>query len=326
MATLYVDRGSVELRPQGRALGIYEDRRYCRSIPLNLLERVVITAPLTLTTGLISWLARHGVALVILGRSEGRAAFLLGGPMGDATRRLAQYQAYLSEQWRRRWSARLLRSKLAAQARTLRRLMRTQPDRRATLASSIEQILRLAHAAGETERAALMGLEGAAASVYFRALAAVFPPALEFRGRNRRPPKDPVNACLSLCYTLAHYDAVQAVQAVGLDPHLGFYHEPAWNRESLACDLIEPLRPRLDEWVWEMFRHRTLRREHFRTVRGACLLGKAGRRIFYETHEALASRIRRRLRRMCRLVVRALEAEFPDLTPKEGKRDEESIP
>lgn len=321
MATLYVDRSGVELRPHGRALGIYEDRSYCRSIPLNLLERVVVTAPVVLTSGLIVWLARHGVSLVVLGRAEGRAAFLLGGPMGDAVRRVAQYRAYLSEEWRRRWSLRLLRAKLAAQARTLRRWIRRRPEERQSLTAGLEQILRLAREADATERAALMGVEGAAAGAYFRALAAVLPPALGFHGRNRRPPRDPVNACLSLCYTLAHYDAVQAIHAVGLDPHLGFYHEPAWNRESLACDLIEPLRPRLDEWVWDMFRQRTLRREHFRTVRGACLLGKAGRRIFYEAHEPLAARTRRLLRRGCRLLVRALEAEFPHAGAKGGESE-----
>lgn len=325
MATLYVDRHGVELRPQGRALGIYEQERYYRSIPLSLLDRVVISAPLTLSSGLLTWLARHGVSLVVLGRTEGRAAFLLGGPMGDATRRIAQYRAYLSEEWRRRWSMRLVRAKLAAQARTLRRLIRLRPDERPSLAEGLEQVLRLAREAKEAQAPALMGTEGAAASAYFRALAAVFPPALGFRGRNRRPPRDPVNACLSLCYTLAHYDAVQALHAAGLDPHLGFYHEPVWNRESLACDLIEPLRPRLDEWVWEMFRQRTLRAEHFRTVRGACLLGKAGRRIFYESQEPVAARVRRQLRRMCRLLVRALEAEFPHAARKEKKGDAEPV-
>lgn len=325
MATLYLDRSGIELRPQGRALGIYEDERYCRSIPLSLLDRVVISAPATLTSGLLAWLARHGVALVVLGRTEGHAAFLLGGPLGDATRRVAQYRAYLSEHWRRRWSARLLRAKLAAQARTLRRLIRLRPDERQSLAGGLEQILRLAREVGMMDTPALMGVEGAAAAAYFRALAAVFPPALGFRGRNRRPPRDPVNACLSLCYTLAHYDAVQAIHAAGLDPHLGFYHEPAWNRESLACDLIEPLRPRMDEWVWEAFRQRTLRSEHFRTVRGACLLGKAGRRIFYEAHEALAGRTRRQLRRICRLLVRALETEFPHAARKEVSTDEDPV-
>ncbi|MCS7316486.1 MAG: CRISPR-associated endonuclease Cas1 [Bryobacterales bacterium] len=325
MATLYLDRSGIELRPQGRALGIFENDRYCRSVPLNLLERVVVAAPTSLSTGLIAWLARHGVSLVILSRVEGRAACLMGGPLGDAKRRLAQYRAYCNPQWRRRWSVRLVRAKIAAQARTLRRLLRARSDQKQALAEALEQVLRLGREVNGAETASLMGIEGAAAAAYFRGLATVFPPALGFQGRNRRPPRDPVNACLSLCYTLAHWDAVQAVHAAGLDPHLGFYHEPAWNRESLACDLIEPLRPRLDEWVWEMFRQRTLRSEHFRTVRGACLLGKAGRRIFYEAHEALACRSRRRLRRLGQLLVRVLETEFGEKAVRETGSNEEPV-
>ena len=64
---------------------------------------------------------------------------------------------------------------------------------------------------------------------------------------------------------------------------VGFLHAPAFGRESLACDLIEPLRPPIDLWVEGLFRARTLRREHFTTdADGACLLGKAGRAAFYQ--------------------------------------------
>jgi CRISPR-associated protein Cas1 len=63
-----------------------------------------------------------------------------------------------------------------------------------------------------------------------------------------------VNACLSLGYTLLHFDAVRACHETGLEPYVGFYHEPAFARESLACDFIEALRPKVDEWVWRLLR------------------------------------------------------------------------
>ncbi len=62
------------------------------------------------------------------------------------------------------------------------------------------------------------------------------------------PPKDQVNAALSLAYTLLHTDAVIACHAAGLDPLIGFYHDLSFSRESLACDLVEPLRPRVDAY------------------------------------------------------------------------------
>ena len=92
----------------------------------------------------------------------------------------------------------------------------------------------------------LRGIEGAAAAAYFQGFTRLFPPSLEFTGRNRRPPRDPVNAVLSLSYTPLHFEAVQAVCAAGLDPLIGFYHELVFGRESLASDLIEPLWPKVD--------------------------------------------------------------------------------
>jgi CRISPR-associated protein Cas1 len=120
-----------------------------------------------------------------------------------------------------------------------------------------------------------------------------------------------VNACLSLGYTLLHFEAVRAAHGAGLDPFIGFFHEPSHGRESLACDLVEPLRGRLDAWVWEMFRSRTLRGEHFVEDKGACLLGKAGRRHFYEAYETFARPLHRLLRRECRVTVRGLVGDEP---------------
>lgn len=102
--------------------------------------------------------------------------------------------------------------------------------------------------------------------------------------------------------------AVQACAIAGLDPLLGFYHRPAFGRESLASDLIEPLRPAVDLWVWEQLRARDLREEHFNHDKGACLLGKAGRQHFYASWEAHAAPWRRWLRVRTRQLAAALGA------------------
>jgi CRISPR-associated protein Cas1 len=83
----------------------------------------------------------------------------------------------------------------------------------------------------------------------------------------------------------------------------------AFGRESLACDLVEPLRARVDAFVWELFRTRVLRAEHFRQEQGACRLDKAGRAHFYEYFESVLRAAGKQLRRYCRLLVRALMAD-----------------
>jgi len=140
----------------------------------------------------------------------------------------------------------------------------------------------------------LRGIEGAGASAYFGGFTQLFAPALEFTGRNRRPPRDPVNACLSLAYTLLHFETVIACHGAGLDPFIGFYHEPAYGRESLACDLVEPLRPRVDAWTWELFRSKTLRSDHFSSEQqNGCLLDKRGRKLFYAEYERFIPPLRK---------------------------------
>ena len=188
--------------------------------------------------------------------------------------------------------------------------MTTRPDARKPLFDASAQIATLCAQVHEAPCAgSLRGLEGAAARAHFSALAAVLPPNLNFTGRNRRPPRDPANAALSLAYTLLHVEAIQACHAAGLDPLLGFYHRPAYGRESLASDLIEPLRARADLWVWDQFRTRALRDDHFTLDRGACLLGKAGRSVFYAAWQREVPTAHRWLRHTCRHLARTMHQE-----------------
>jgi len=96
---------------------------------------------------------------------------------------------------------------------------------------------------------------------------------------------------------LLHFDAVRACHTVGLDAMLGFYHDLNFGRESLACDLMEPVRPLMDRWVWQMFRERQLRVEHFSDDNGRCQMNKADRQGFYAFYESRAGAARRLLRR-----------------------------
>lgn len=313
MATLYLDRSGLELREDGDSLAVYESGEKRRSVPLLMLDRVVIQGNVQLSSRLLARLSARGVGLIVIERRRGLArawTTWLGG--GDARRRVAQYRAYHEETWRASWSRRLVRHKLAAQRLFLLRAGEERPGLRHELwsaAHTMAQLLGRLRSEESLDRETIRGLEGAGAAAYFAAYTGLFPPALGFRDRNRRPPRDPVNACLSLAYTLAHHQACCAAAGAGLDPAIGFYHDLAHGRESLACDLVEPVRPHVEAWVWRLFRQRRLRAEHFRRHADASLLGKAGRAVFYEEYEVLGARCGRLLRRLCHLLVRALTGE-----------------
>ncbi len=308
MGTLFIDRKDVELRQPGKRLEIYEADRHSGTIPIPHLERVVIHSRTRLDTGVLSALAEQGVGLVVLNRRKsGRVAILMGRSHNDAGRRVAQYHSFLNSEWRTRWSTMLVSHKIRAQHRMLSRALIQRPDLRHTLLTAIRALEeRLTGLKGAPSRERSRGLEGAASAAYFKGFISMFPDSLDFTGRNRRPPRDPVNACLSLGYTLLHSDAVMACHGAGLDPLLGFYHDPAYGRESLASDLIEPLRPKVDEWVWSLFRERTLRAENFSRKNAACLLDKTGRDHFYRAWEVRAGQLRRFLRRYSQILARDL--------------------
>lgn len=117
-----------------------------------------------------------------------------------------------------------------------------------------EQLKNLAaleeRAAGATSLPELLGLEGTASAAWFAVFAKLLLKPWEFPARSRRPPLDPVNAVLSLGYTLLYQRTLAAIQAIGLEPGLGALHAYRAGRQSLACDLMEPLRvPIVDRWV-----------------------------------------------------------------------------
>jgi len=314
MATLLLDRSQLEIRADGDALALYENSKRSGTIPIRLLERVVIQGSRTqLDSGVLIKLADAGIATLLVGaRSSRKVAIVLGRAHNDASVRLAQTTRVMDDAFCRAWAKDLVAAKLHRQHRFLSKAEEGRPNARKTIFEAIATFKRIAaqlEGAEARNLDILRGLEGSAARAYFQGFTQLFPLALEFTGRNRRPPRDPVNACLSLAYTLLHFDAVRAAHTAGLDPLLGFYHRPAYGRESLASDLIEPLRPLADEWVWHQFRSRDLREDHFTIDKGACVLGKAGRERFYAAWERFATAPRRWLRVRCSQLARHLRTD-----------------
>lgn len=314
MGILYIDRADCTLELSGAVLTLRAPEQATRSIPAALLERVVLRANTHLSSNTLGGLAELGVAVHVLGGRRGeRAASLLGANGKDVQRRIGQVRRLEDAAFRTQWCRRLVGAKIGTQQRLLGRALHQRPDLRKPLLDAQASLHTCRQRlSGATDPDSLRGLEGAAAAAYFGALSQLFPPSLGFTARRRRPAPDPVNACLSLGYTLLHGIAVEAAHAHGLDPMIGYLHAPCHGRASLACDLMEPWRAQVDALVWRLCSQRILEASHFgRDGSGACLLGKAGRSLFYAAWAPRARVLLRTLRRHAQLAARALDAAPP---------------
>ncbi|MEX5214302.1 MAG: CRISPR-associated endonuclease Cas1 [Nitrospiraceae bacterium] len=318
--TIYIDRKDAELRVDGGALAVYVNGERDGLVPLVPVDRVVLVGNHTVQTAVLHRLAEQGIAVLFLsGRTQAYRGRLVGRLHNHARLRLRQYadsRGPLAFELATVW----ITAKLAGQAAWLRDAADRRPDARAVLLRAAEIVGETgdkASAAGTLER--LRGLEGGAASVYFGALPALFPPSLGFEGRERRPPRDPVNALLSLTYTLAHWEWVRECEVIGLDSLVGFYHELDYGRESLACDLMEPFRPTVDRWVWELFSTRQFEGRDFTsdTDRPGCALKKAARGRYYAAYESWIAPHRSQMRETVAALARRILDDGTD-TVSEG--------
>jgi CRISPR-associated protein Cas1 len=296
MTSLYVDRRGVTLKADGEALVFYENGERIGTVPLAPLSRVFMRGDVTVSSALLGKLGERGIGVVVLSGRKAVPTMLLGRPHNDAARRVAQYRLSLDADFCLRFSRAIVEAKLRAQAAFLAERRDSEPHSRYLLTVVLKRLATsIAAVAQQPSTASLRGLEGAGAAAYFEGFADLLPDRLKFSGRNRRPPRDPVNAMLSLGYTLLHAEAVLALYGAGLDPFIGFYHGLDFGRESLACDLVEPLRVEVDQHALMLFRSEKLRPEDFSTTESGCLLGKAGRARFYGEWEPLAARLRKLL-------------------------------
>jgi len=158
--------------------------------------------------------------------------------------RLAQHRAAADTAFCLRTARGLVASK-ARNSRTLLRRNHVAPP--LLVLAELERLARKAEQAEVLD--SLLGLEGTAARFYFGAFTgmlkgdAALSGGFDLDGRNRRPPKDRINALLSFAYSLLTKDFALTLSAVGLDPLLGFYHQPRFGRPALALDLMEEFRP-----------------------------------------------------------------------------------
>lgn len=285
--TLYVSTEGAYLRLEGETLVLSVEKEKKAQLPLHHFGAIVCLGRAAISPALMARCMEDGRSIVWLSE-HGRFHARVEGPVnGNILLRQAQFRAADRVETALELSKAFIAGKLRNSRNVLLRSARDSKDEaekdalvRAAKALAVN-LRNLAHAEAA---ASVLGLEGDAARVYFEQFNTMIKPQMrgefEYKGRSRRPPKDTVNALISFLYSLLLNDCRSALETVGLDPQLGFFHVVRPGRPALALDLLEEFRAVLgDRLALTLINRGQLRAKDFDfRPGGAVMLNDSGRK------------------------------------------------
>jgi len=247
--TLYVTTQGAYVHVDHQTLKVEVDGETRLQVPVHHLGSVVCFGRVMVSPAAMAQCAEERRDLVFLSRGGRFRAKVVGRTSGNVLLRLAQFRAFQDPERGLGIARNIVAAKVQNSRLVLMRQARQTPKQEAEEAlrkasDSLAEVIKSLPKA--TDLDGIRGGEGRAAAVYFSVFQHLLhsnEEAFAFNGRNRRPPRDPVNALLSLLYALLRTECQAALEGVGLDPQIGFLHAVRPGRPSLALDLMEELRP-----------------------------------------------------------------------------------
>lgn len=248
--------------------------------PVEQVQSVYLFGAVQVSTQALHTMLEHDIPVAYFSPAGRYIGSTTGLPSSGIDARIGQAKAMGDSILRVRIARRMIRAKIHNQ-RVL--LMRNgKPE-----ATVLKQLAKLRDATDEvTNLDSLRGLEGAAAALYFQNFHTMLKGTafeeFDFNGRNRRPPRDPVNALLSQAYSILAKELTGMCHAVGLDPYIGIFHQPRYGRPALALDLMEEFRPLIaDSVVISLLNRRELEISDFVNTAKGTFMNNEGRRQFW---------------------------------------------
>lgn len=283
--TLYVTREEGYLSLDGENVVLSEGGKEIVRLPFANLESIYCFNYPGCSPALMGKCARENVGLCFLSPAGRFLARVTGETKGNVFLRKQQLELFAEPAVQIGLVRSLLTAKLQNTRSLLLRSRRDHPalDGEGEISHCLDILSANLQALSQTEDPeVLRGLEGESAKAYFRVFDRLFVQQREdfiLYGRTKRPPLDRVNAVLSFLYTVCTNDLASALECVGLDPYIGFFHTLRPGRVSLACDLAEEFRCVVERLVLSAVNLKVLRKEDFETqVGGAVLLNDEGRK------------------------------------------------
>jgi len=256
-----------------------------RTIPLFDVDRVIATHKANFSCNALAELLKRRIPVILMNKyNGGLLGSFLPATAASGAQKMQQYQRHNDEQWCFDVAKKITEAKIFNQRRTLQKASANR-DVKSKSVTFLGGLLKRMHMA--TSRETLMGIEGIAAASFLGDWATYLPEEFPFERRSKRPPLNPVNACISYLSSLLYSEVLCAINASGADPALGIIHATQNNRWSLALDLMEPFRPLLVEGITlDLFTHKILNKNSFEPFNGGIYLNQEGRKrliLRYET-------------------------------------------
>jgi CRISPR-associated protein Cas1 len=326
----YLETQGLRVGKSGEVLQVKEKDALRQEIRMGEISQLNLMGNIQISTQAVQSLCENEVPICYF--SQGGWFYGITSGMNTKNVFLRRAQFRLADQeW---FCLNLARKLVAGKIRNQRTmLLRNHVEPEARVLAEMKAMVESAEAATSLDE--LLGIEGNGARLYFGGFSGMIKveaeeetPAvfrMDFEGRNRRPPKDAVNALLSLAYSILAKDFTITCYAVGFDPLIGFYHQPRFGRPALALDLMEPFRPLIaDSAVINAINTRMVTPSDFVSAGDSVALKPSGRKAFYRSYEARMDTLvthplfdyrvsyRRLLEIQARLLARWIEGEVDD--------------
>ncbi len=289
--TLYLMTQGTYCHKENDGIVIKGDGERKAKFPVHNIESIVCFGNILCSPFLLGFCAENNISISYLtenGRFLGR---FQGNVSGNVLLRRNQYR-WADDPEKTGYVARtIIQGKIINSIAVLNRFLRDSKEINESVNSAVNE---LKHILGAVEQSndlnVIRGIEGIAARCYFNVFNNLIKQQKDefvFNGRNKRPPRDEVNALLSFIYVVMMHDIRSALETVGLDPAVGYLHRDRSGRYSLALDLMEEFRSFFaDRLILSLINRNQIKKSHFRlTEAKSVLLNDEGKKILLTTYQ-----------------------------------------
>lgn len=284
MSVIYVKEQGSYIRKSGERIEVIKNNQNLLSFPIANLDGLTIIGNVQISTQSMVYMMKNGVDISIFSFS----GEFIGQALADSSKniflRFSQYDLYQDMEKRLDLAKIIVKNKIKNQ------MFLVKNYRYKDNYSPKEELIKMQRLKEKTDVCEtsneILGMEGMCSNYYFSCFAHMVQCRIPFKGRNRRPPKDPVNVILSLAYTFLTREVCGALEAESFEVYLGFLHGIRYGRKSLALDMVEEFRqPVVDRFVIHCFNRRIINEYDFEIEEGRILLNEDGFRKFCTEYE-----------------------------------------